>query len=39
MAHSNPCEEDLTTLLTKASTIAMVGASSNLDQASYGIRS
>lgn len=37
MAHSNPSDEDLKALLTTASTIAMVGASSNPDKASYGI--
>jgi uncharacterized protein len=37
MAHSNPSDEDLTALLTRASTIAMVGASSNPDKASHGI--
>jgi predicted CoA-binding protein len=37
MAHSNPSDEDLTALLTAASTIAMVGASSNPDKASHGI--
>lgn len=37
MAHSNPSDQDLTRLLTTATTIAMVGASSNPDKASYGI--
>lgn len=37
MAHSNPSDQDLKALLTNATTIAMVGASSNPDKASYGI--
>jgi predicted CoA-binding protein len=37
MSHSNPSDEDLKTLLTTARTIAIVGASSNPDKASYGI--
>ena len=37
MAHQNPSDVQLTTLLTNASVIAMVGASSNPDKASYGI--
>ena len=37
MAHQNPSDAQLTTLLTNASVIAMVGASSNPDKASYGI--
>jgi predicted CoA-binding protein len=37
MAHANPTDEELRQLLTSASTIAMVGASSNPDRASYGI--
>ena len=37
MAHRNPPDQDLTQLLTGASTIAMVGASSNPERASYGI--
>jgi predicted CoA-binding protein len=35
--HSNPSDQDLKQLLTDASTIAMVGASSNPDKESYGI--
>jgi predicted CoA-binding protein len=37
MAHSNPSDEELRTLLTNASTIAMVGASSNPEKTSHGI--
>ena len=37
MAHQNPSDEDLKQILTDATTIAMVGASSNPDKASYGI--
>jgi uncharacterized protein len=34
---SNPSDQDLKTLLTNATTIAMVGASSNPERSSYGI--
>src|SRR5215211_4544244 len=37
MAHSNPPDPELTRLLTEATTIAIVGASSNPEKASYGI--
>jgi predicted CoA-binding protein len=37
MAHRNPSDPELKTLLTQARTIAMIGASSNPDKASYGI--
>src|ERR1700756_4376051 len=37
MSHTNPSTEEIRTLLTNAKTIAMVGASSNSDKASYGI--
>jgi uncharacterized protein len=37
MPHKNPSDQDLKQLLTNAKTIAMVGASSNPDRASYGI--
>jgi predicted CoA-binding protein len=37
MAHANPSNEQLTELLTHASTIAIVGASGNPEKASYGI--
>ena len=37
MSHRNPSDDDLRRLLAGASTIAMVGASSNPDKASYGI--
>ncbi len=37
MPHTNPSDQDLKTLLTNATMIAMVGASSNPDKASYGI--
>ena len=37
MVHQNPSEQELTQLLTGATTIAVVGASSNPDKASYGI--
>ena len=37
MPHRNPSDSDLKQLLTNASTIAMVGASSNPDRAAYGI--
>jgi predicted CoA-binding protein len=37
MAHHNPSDTELKQLLTAASTIAMVGASSNPDKASHGI--
>jgi uncharacterized protein len=37
MAHRNPSDQDLKQLLTNASTVAMVGASSKPDRASYGI--
>ena len=36
MAHSNPPDPELKELLTTATTIAIVGASSNPDKASYG---
>jgi predicted CoA-binding protein len=35
--HSNPSDQDVKQLLTAATTIAMVGASSNPDKESYGI--
>jgi predicted CoA-binding protein len=35
--HHNPSDQELIALLTGATTIAMVGASSNPDKASYGI--
>jgi predicted CoA-binding protein len=35
--HTNPTDEELKTLLTKAHTIAVVGASSNPEKAAYGI--
>jgi len=35
--HHNPTDQDLIALLTGATTIAIVGASSNPDKASYGI--
>jgi predicted CoA-binding protein len=35
--HHNPTDQELTALLTSATTIAMVGASSNPDKASHGI--
>jgi predicted CoA-binding protein len=35
--HKNPSDEELKRLMTDASTIAVVGASSNPDKASYGI--
>jgi len=35
--HHNPTDQELIALLTGATTIAMVGASSNPDKASYGI--
>jgi predicted CoA-binding protein len=37
MSHRNPSDDDLRRLLTDASTIALVGASSKPDKASYGI--
>ena len=37
MPHRHPSDSDLKQLLTNASTIAMVGASSNPDRASHGI--
>jgi uncharacterized protein len=37
MAHQNPSDQELRQLLTEATTIAMVGASSNPEKASYGI--
>ena len=37
MAHANPSDPELKQLLTDATTIAVVGASSNPDKASYGI--
>ena len=37
MPHHNPTDQELTALLTGATTIAIVGASSNPDKASYGI--
>ena len=37
MAHQNPSDQELTRLLTDATTIAMVGASSDPEKASYGI--
>ena len=37
MPHQNPSDDELRTLLGSASTIAMVGASSNPEKASYGI--
>ena len=37
MPHANPSDRDLHALLTAATTIAMVGASSNPGKASYGI--
>jgi uncharacterized protein len=37
MSHSNPSDKELKELLTNATTIAIVGASSNPDKASYGI--
>ena len=37
MSHSNPSDQELKELLTNATTIAIVGASSNPDKTSYGI--
>ena len=37
MSHRNPSDSEVARLLTEASTIAVVGASSNPDKASYGI--
>ena len=37
MPHANPSDQELKTLLTDATTIAIVGASSNPDKASHGI--
>jgi predicted CoA-binding protein len=37
MPHANPSDDELKALLTNATTIAMVGASSNPDKASHGI--
>jgi len=37
MPHSNPSDQELRELLTNATTIAIVGASSNPDKESYGI--
>jgi predicted CoA-binding protein len=37
MAHKNPSDQELKQLLTDATTIAIVGASSNPEKASYGI--
>ncbi|MEQ1870185.1 MAG: CoA-binding protein [Vicinamibacterales bacterium] len=35
--HHNPTDAEIRSLLTKATTIAMVGASSNPERASYGV--
>jgi uncharacterized protein len=37
MAHTNPADDQIRTLLTSANTIAVVGASANPERASYGI--
>ena len=37
MSHANPSDQELKQLLTDATTIAMVGASSNPDKTSHGI--
>jgi predicted CoA-binding protein len=37
MAHQNPSDQELKKILTDATTIAIVGASSNPDKESYGI--
>ena len=37
MPHSNPSDQEVTRLLTDATTIAVVGASSNPDKESHGI--
>lgn len=37
MAHTNPPDSEIAQLLTDATTIAMVGASSNPDKASHGM--
>jgi len=37
MSHANPSDRELVALLTSSTTIAMVGASSNREKASYGI--
>ena len=37
MSHRNPSDSEIARLLTEASTIAVVGASSNPDKSSYGI--
>ena len=37
MPHRNPSDSEVAQLLTEASTIALVGASSNPDRAAYGI--
>ncbi|MBI3492763.1 MAG: CoA-binding protein [Acidobacteria bacterium] len=37
MAHSNPSDQELKQLLADATTIAVVGASSNPEKSSYGI--
>ena len=37
MSHSNPSDQELKELLTNATTIAIVGASSNPDKTSHGI--
>src|SRR5258707_6026274 len=37
MSHQNPPDEELKQLLTDATVIAMVGASSNAEKASHGI--
>jgi predicted CoA-binding protein len=37
MSHSNPSDQELKELLTNATTIAIVGASSNPDKSSHGI--
>ena len=37
MSHSNPSDQELKELLTNATTIAIVGASSNPDKAAFGI--
>lgn len=37
MSHANPSDDELRTLLTSATTIAMVGASANPEKPSYGI--
>src|SRR5437764_4337726 len=37
MSHRNPTTDEIRALLANATTIAMVGASSNPDKASYGI--